>query len=122
MKLTVDRFDFGANTTSELAVDASTYLHCVIVKRAEVHLHPHLHHHHDLFSSIFEMTTTLQVSITGRSSPEAVFYGGEVNTENNNQPKECSFKEDLNQVRGESAMREESELGPAVSHRYLVRL
>jgi len=73
---TVIRFDFGVNTTSELAVDASTYLHCVIVKRAEV-------------------------SITGRSSPEALFYGGE--------------------VRGESAMREESELGPAVSHRYLVK-
>jgi len=73
---TLIRFDFGVNTTSELVVDASTYLHCVIVKRAEV-------------------------SITGRSSPEAVFYGGE--------------------VRGESAMREENELGPAVSHRYLVK-
>ena len=29
--------------------------------------------------------------------------------------------EDCHQVRGESAMREEAELGPAVNHRYLVR-
>ena len=42
-----------------------------------------------------------EVTITGRGAPATVFYGGE--------------------VRGESAMVEEAELGPAVSHRYLVK-
>ena len=32
------KFDFFANTTSELAVDSSTYLHCVVVKRAELQI------------------------------------------------------------------------------------
>ena len=73
---TLIRFDFSANTSSELVVDSSTFLHCVIVKRAEV-------------------------TIQGRGAPEAVIYGGE--------------------VRGESALREEVEVGPAVSHRYLVK-
>jgi hypothetical protein len=73
---TLIKFDFNVNTTSELAVDSSTYLTCLIVKRAEV-------------------------TIGGRGLPEAVYYGGE--------------------VRGESAMREEGEVGPAVSHRYLVK-
>jgi len=73
---TLIKFDFFANTTSELVVDSSTYLHCVVVKRAEL-------------------------LISGRGSPEKVFYGGD--------------------VRGESAMKDVSEIGPHVDHRYLVK-
>ena len=73
---TLIRFDFLANTTSELVVDSSTFLHCVLVKRAEL-------------------------AISGRGSPEKVWYGGE--------------------VRGESAMRDLAEVGPLVDHRYLVK-
>ena len=53
---TLIKFDFSANTTSELVVDSSTYLHCVVVKRAEL-------------------------SILGRGEPEKVFYGGDVKGE-----------------------------------------
>ena len=53
---TLIKFDFFANTTSELVVDSSTYLHCVVVKRAEL-------------------------AIAGRGEPEKVFYGGEVKGE-----------------------------------------
>ena len=73
---TLIKFDFFANTTSQLVVDSSTYLHCVVVKRAEL-------------------------LIGGRGSPEKVFYGGE--------------------VRGESAMKDVTEIGPLVDHRYLVK-
>ena len=47
---TLIRFDFLARTTSELAVSSDTFLHCVVVKRAEL-------------------------QINGRGEPEAVFFG-----------------------------------------------
>ena len=47
---TLIRFDFLARTTSELAVSSATFLHCVVVKRAEL-------------------------QINGRGEPEAVFFG-----------------------------------------------
>ena len=72
---TLIRFDFTVNTTSELVVDSSTFLHCLIVRRAEL-------------------------KITGRGLPGTVFYGGT--------------------VRGESALKDVSEIGPLVQHRYLV--
>ena len=53
---TLIKFDFFANTTSELVVDSSTYLHCVVVKRAEL-------------------------SILGRGEPQKVFYGGKIKGE-----------------------------------------
>ena len=53
---TLIKFDFFANTTSVLVVDSSTYLHCLVVKRAEL-------------------------SILGRGEPQKVFYGGDVKGE-----------------------------------------
>ena len=53
---TLIKFDFFANTSSVLVVDSSTYLHVVVVKRAEL-------------------------SILGRGEPQKVFYGGEVKGE-----------------------------------------
>ena len=47
---TLIRFDFLARTTSELVVDTATFLHCVVVKRAEL-------------------------QIKGRGEPDKVFYG-----------------------------------------------
>ncbi len=73
---TLITFEFMSSTSSELVVDALTFLNCVVVRRAEL-------------------------KITGRSLPaENVFYGG--------------------QVRGESALKDLSEIGPMVHHRYLV--
>lgn len=72
---TLISFRFLVNTTSELVVDSSTFLHCVIVRRAEL-------------------------KISGRGLPSTVYYGGT--------------------VRGESALRDVSEIGPLVQHRYLV--
>ena len=71
---TLIRFDFTVNTTSELVVDSSTYLHCVVVRRAEL-------------------------KISGRP-PATVYYGG--------------------LVKGESALKDVSEIGPLVQHRYLI--
>ena len=53
---TLIKFDFFANTSSVLVVDSSTYLHCLVVKRAEL-------------------------SILGRGEPQKVFYGGKVKGE-----------------------------------------
>ena len=72
---TLIEFDFIVRTSSELLVDSSTFLHCLIVRRAEL-------------------------KITGRGLPGTVFYGGT--------------------VRGESALKDVSEIGPLVQHRYLV--
>ena len=47
---TLIRFDFLARTTSELVVDTATFLHCVVVKRAEL-------------------------QIKGRGEPDQVYYG-----------------------------------------------
>ena len=71
---TLIRFDFRVNTTSELVVDSSTFLHCVVVRRAEL-------------------------KISGRP-PASVYYGG--------------------LVKGESALKDVSEIGPLVQHRYLI--
>jgi len=72
---TLISFEMMVRTTSELVVDSSTFLHCVVVRRAEL-------------------------KISGRGLPLTVFYGGT--------------------VRGESALRNVSEIGPLVQHRYLV--
>ena len=53
---TLIKFDFLANTSSVVAVDPSTFLHCLVVKRAEL-------------------------SILGRGEPQKVFYGGQVQGE-----------------------------------------
>ena len=50
------QFDFNVSTTSELVVDSSTFLHCAIVKRAEV-------------------------TVMGRGAPESVYYGGDIRGE-----------------------------------------
>ena len=68
-------FEFVAETSSELVVDSSTFLHCVIVRRAEV-------------------------EIVGRGLPSTLFYGGT--------------------VRGESALRDVSEIGPQLKHIFQV--
>ena len=53
---TLISFEFVAETSSELVVDSSTFLHCIIVRRAEV-------------------------DIVGRGSPSTIFYGGTIRGE-----------------------------------------
>ena len=75
---TLITFELMSSTTSELVVDALTFLNCVVVRRAEL-------------------------KVTGRSLPaDHVYYGG--------------------QVRGESALKDLSEIGPMVHHRCVFTL
>ena len=70
---TLITFEFMSSTSSQLVVDALTFLSCVVVRRAEL-------------------------KISGRGLPASdLYYGG--------------------QVRGESALKDISEIGPMVHHR-----